>query len=101
MTDAIPGNAIREIVVRHDVDLKTFRDEILPDRRPVVVMRGRAADWPAMQAARQSPRALGDYLRSMDQGRQIVVLEGAPSIRGQFFYREDMRGLNFERRPRW
>lgn len=98
MTDAIPGNAIREIVVRHDVDLKTFRDEILPDNRPVV-MRGLVEHWPVVQAARQSPRALGDYLRSMDQGRQIVVLEGAPSIRGQFFYREDMRGLNFERRP--
>jgi hypothetical protein len=101
MTDATQGNrsgGTGEIVVRSGVDLKAFREEIVSANEPVL-MKDLVADWPVVRAARQSPRALGDYLRGMDQGKQVAVLEGPPSIRGHFFYREDMRGLNFERRP--
>jgi hypothetical protein len=87
-----------QIVVRSRVDLKTFREEILPANEPVI-LKDLVNDWPAVQAGRDSPRALGEYLRAMDRGRQVAVLEGPASIRGHFFYREDMRGLNFERRP--
>ena len=87
-----------QIVVRHGVDLKTFREEILPASEPVV-LKGLVKDWPAVRAGRQSAQALGDYLRAFDQGKQVAILEGPPSIRGHFFYRDDMRGLNFERRP--
>ena len=52
-----------------------------------------------MRAARESPRALGDYLRGFDRGKPVTVLEGPPSIRGHFFYREDMSGFNFARAP--
>ena len=91
MTDA-------QILVRAGVDLKTFRDEIVPAGVPVV-LKDLVKDWPAVRAGQQSPRALGDYLRGLDRGKPVAVLEGPPSIRGHFFYREDMRGLNFERRP--
>ena len=87
-----------QILVRHDVDLKAFREEILPAGRPVV-LKELVKDWPAVRAGRESPRALADYLRGFDRGKQVAVLEGPPSIRGHFFYREDMRGMNFERRP--
>jgi hypothetical protein len=87
-----------DIVVRHDIDLKTFREEVLPANQPVV-LAGLVAHWPAVRAGLTSPNALGDYLRAMDQGKQVAVLEGPSSIRGHFFYRDDMRGLNFERRP--
>ena len=87
-----------QILVRHGVDLKTFREEILPAGRPVV-FKDLVKDWPAVRAGLDSPRALGDYLRGFDRGKQVAVLEGPPSIRGHFFYRDDMRGMNFERRP--
>ncbi|HUQ12575.1 MAG TPA: cupin-like domain-containing protein [Steroidobacteraceae bacterium] len=87
-----------DIVVRHDIDLKTFREEVLPANEPVV-FKALVKDWPAVRAGLESPRTLGEYLRGMDQRRQVAVLEGPPSIRGHFFYREDMRGFNFERRP--
>jgi hypothetical protein len=87
-----------DIVVRHDIDLKTFREEVLPANEPVV-LAGLVAHWPAVRAGLASPNALGEYLRGLDQGKQVAVLEGPPSIRGHFFYRDDMRGLNFERRP--
>jgi hypothetical protein len=86
------------IVVRHGIDLKTFREEVLPANEPVV-LKDLVKDWPAVRAALQSPQALGDFVRGLDAGKQVAVLEGPPSIRGRFFYREDMRGLNFERRP--
>jgi len=87
-----------QILVRHGVDHKTFHDEILPAGKPVV-LQGLVEHWPAVRAARTSSRALGDYLRAFDRGKPVAVLEGPPDIRGHFFYRDDMRGLNFERRP--
>ncbi len=87
-----------QILVRDGVDLKAFREQIEPAHQPVV-LRGLVSAWPAVRAARESPRALADYLRGFDRGKQVAVLEGPPSIRGHFFYRDDMRGLNFERRP--
>jgi len=87
-----------QILVREDVDHKTFHEEILPAARPVV-LKGLIKDWPAVRAGQTSSRALGDFLRGLDAGKQIAVLEGPPAIRGHFFYRDDMRGLNFERRP--
>lgn len=87
-----------QIVIRSGVDLKAFREQILPANEPVV-LKDLVGHWPAVRAGRESPRALGDYLRALDLGRQVAVLEGPPAIRGHFFYREDMRGLNFERRP--
>ncbi len=87
-----------QILVRHGVDHKAFREEILPAGRPVI-LKDLVKDWPAVRAGLTSPRALADYLRGFDRGKQVAVLEGPPSIRGHFFYREDMRGMNFERRP--
>jgi len=87
-----------QILIRPGVDLKVFREEIVPAGEPVV-LKGLVKDWPSVQAGLKSARALGDYLRGFDRGKSVAVLEGPPSIRGHFFYRDDMRGLNFERRP--
>jgi hypothetical protein len=87
-----------QILIRHGVDLKAFRGEVLPAGEPVI-LKGLVKEWPAVRAGLESPRALGDYLRGFDRGKPVPVLEGPPSIRGHFFYRDDMRGLNFERRP--
>jgi len=85
-----------QILVRHGVDLKTFREEILTAGVPVV-MKDLVGDWPAVRAGRESPRALADLLRGFDRGRVAKVIEGPPSIRGHIFYRDDLRSLNFIR----
>ncbi len=92
------GIGLAPIQVRHAVDLKTFRDEILPASVPVV-LKDLVGDWPSVRAARESPRALVDYIRGFDRGKLIPLLEGPPSIRGRLFYGEDMAGLNFARTP--
>lgn len=81
----------------HDVDRERFRAEIAPLRKPAI-LRGIAADWPAVRAARQSPEALCDYLRAFDIGRPTPTFLGPPQIKGRFWYREDMRGLNYQQR---
>jgi hypothetical protein len=91
-------STIPSIPARQAVDAEVFRDEVFSAGAPVV-LKGLVADWPAVRAARESPRALVDYVRGYDRGRLIPLLEGPPSIHGRLFYREDMAGLNFVRTP--
>ena len=80
-----------------DVDRATFRDEIVPRYGPAV-LRGLARDWPAVAAAAQSDEAVCDHLAGFDRGAPVEAFVGPPEIRGRYFYRDDMRGFNFERR---
>jgi hypothetical protein len=86
-----------QILVRTDVDLKTFREEIRPAAEPVV-FKGLVSDWPVVRAARESPRALADAIRRFDRGRMPNVIEIPAAAKGQLFYRDDLSGLNFQRR---
>jgi hypothetical protein len=73
----------------------TLRNEIIPLDRPAV-LKGLVKDWPLVRASAQSPAALYDYIRARDQGRPIQILVGKPDIKGVYFFRDDLSGLNFE-----
>ncbi|MFP5390247.1 MAG: cupin-like domain-containing protein [Gammaproteobacteria bacterium] len=60
------------------------------------VIRGLAADWPLVHAARASSRAASDYLRRFDNGTPVTVWVGPPEIEGRFFYNEDLSGFNYQ-----
>ena len=62
------------------------------------VLRGVAKDWPLVQAGAVSAQAACDYLLGFDQGAAAEAFVGPPTIKGRFFYSDDMRGFNFERR---
>lgn len=62
-----------------------------------VVLRGLIRDWPIVAIARQGPEAANAYLQSFYNGAPVGVIRGDPAIRGKFFYRQDMRGVNFGR----
>ena len=79
----------------HNVDLKVLHEEIIPRDKPAV-LKGLVKDWPIVRAAAQSPQALLEYVRERDLSRPIRVLVGQPDIKGLYFYRDDMSGLNFE-----
>jgi hypothetical protein len=81
----------------HRVDTRRFREEIMPAALPAV-LRGVAADWPAVRAA-ATPEGIAAYLQAQDSGAKFDMLVGPPAIKGRFFYNEDMTGLNFERLP--
>ena len=78
------------------VDLRTFREEIVPAYRPVV-LRGLVADWPAVRAP-QGEGGAWSVLSRFDRGRDAEAFLAPPESRGRYFYRDDMRGFNFERR---
>lgn len=79
------------------VDATLFHQEIAPLNQPAI-LKGLAADWPAVSAAQNSPESLARYLQGFDSGQPIEAFFGAPDIKGRFFYSEDLRGFNFERR---
>lgn len=79
-----------------NVDRETFRNEIVPRDRPAV-LKGVVAHWPLVRAGTQGPQALRDYIRVRDLGRPFDVMVGRPEIKGRYFLRDDMTGLNFER----
>lgn len=62
--------------------------------RPAV-LRGIAADWPAVAAAGAGDEAIAAYLAARDNGRSLTVLTGPPAMGGRYFYGADMRGVNF------
>ena len=78
-----------------NVDLKTFRAEIIPRDRPAV-LKGLVGHWPLVRAGRQSPQALLDYIGARDPGVAQRILIGRPEIKGLYFFRDDLTGLNFE-----
>jgi hypothetical protein len=86
-----------QIVIRHGVDLKTFREEIQPAGEPVV-MRNLVPDWPVVRAGRESPRAFVDFIKRLDRHFTVPIIEVPPGLNGRLFYRDDMSGFNFERR---
>jgi cupin-like protein len=63
-----------------------------------VVLRGQLESWPAVRLARQSPRALFESLRQLDDGQPVAAMYAAPEVRGRFFYTPDLLGVNFEQR---
>jgi hypothetical protein len=79
-----------------EVTRETFEREIVPLRQPAV-MRGLVDAWPVVAASRRSPVVLVDYLAAHDSGAPLSTYVGAPEIAGKFFYRDDMRGFNFDR----
>jgi hypothetical protein len=79
----------------HDVDLRTLREQILSRARPAV-LKGLIKQWPMFQAGARSPQALYDYIQPRDLGRPTRVMVGQPDIKGLYFYRDDLTGLNFE-----
>lgn len=94
MSDAVArAPRVREL---HGVTPERFAAEVAGGYEPVV-LRGLVAHWPAVAAGRGSPRGMAEYLRRFDGGLPTEVMVGAPTIGGRFFYRDDMRGFNFER----
>lgn len=78
------------------VDRTRFDAQVRPATRPVV-LRGIAADWPAVRAAREGDAAFVAYLKRFSHAEPVNAIVGAPEIEGRFFYTPDLKALNFTR----
>ncbi len=78
------------------IDAARFDVEVLPAYRPIV-LRGLAADWPAVTHAAQGPLALAKYLHGFTRATNVEAWIGSPATPGRFGYRPDLAGFDFER----
>jgi hypothetical protein len=78
-------------------DRDQFLREVVQACRPVV-LRGLVNDWPIVAAGRRSPQAVRDYLLPWDTGGQVDAFFGTQAISGKYYYSDDLKGFNFERR---
>jgi len=73
--------------------LKTVVERCQP-----VVMRGMVSAWPVVHAGTRSAADFQNYLASFDNGGQTEAFVGDPKIAGKYYYAQDLKGFNFERR---
>jgi hypothetical protein len=73
-----------------------FRDEIVPLGRPAV-LRGIAADWPLVAAAKDSASRWMAMLSGWATEEAIPIIRTDPDNDGRFHYSSDGRTLNFVR----
>jgi hypothetical protein len=93
-----PMNELAQITVLRGVDRETFASRIVREAEPVV-LAGLVDDWPLVRAARESRPALARAITALDAGREPFVIEAPASADGRIFYRDDLQGFNFTRRP--
>src|SRR5581483_1969359 len=88
-------SSLKPIGEHEGVDAAAFQ-KIRALRQPAV-LRGLAASWPAIEAARRSDEDFVDYLKRFQSPDPVPHIVGAPEIEGRFFYSNDYRELNFKR----
>jgi hypothetical protein len=79
-----------------DVTAERFASEIVPASEPAV-LRGLVSHWPAVAAGRAGMTEISSYLRRFDQGASVATMQGPPSIKGRFFYNDDLSAFNFQK----
>jgi hypothetical protein len=85
------GGRVREL---GGVGPGALDERVLTSTEPLL-LRGLAAGWPVVQAARRSPGEAAAYLRSFYRDATVGVWLGPPEIHGRFFYNDDLSGFNY------
>ena len=65
-----------------------------------VRLAGLVAHWPAVAAGSNSPASLNAYLKTLDQGAPVPVMEAPAAGGGRFGYGPDLREFSFTKRQR-
>jgi Cupin-like domain len=91
------SQTLREVDGRDFSSPAQFLKEVAEPCLPVV-MRGLVSGWPAVHAATRSAEDLQLYLAGFDNGSQAEAFVGDPKIAGKYYYADDLKGFNFERR---
>ena len=84
------GQAIAET---SEVTVADLSDELLASDQPLVI-RGLAADWPAVRHGLESTDRIIDYLQAFDSNNAVTTLYAPSEAAGRLFYNEDMTGFN-------
>ena len=88
---------LREIEASKLTDPENFAREVAEPCHPVVV-RGLVANWPAVAAGRPSPHEFRTYLSQFVTANEVEAFLGQPDIQGKYYYTDDLKSFNFERK---
>lgn len=69
---------------------------VLASQEPLI-LRGYINHWSAVSRGKISNEAICEHLLQFYTGENMGFFFGDPSIKGRFFYNEDMTGFNFEK----
>ncbi|MEP9357701.1 cupin-like domain-containing protein [Sphingomonas sp. KR3-1] len=89
--DALPRVSAR--AAPPPADLAALVDAGVP-----VVLKGLLAHWPALAAGRAGAGTLCAYLKGLDRGAAVPVMEAPARTAGKFGYGPDLSEFNFTRR---
>ena len=70
--------------------------EVLNSNEPLL-LKGMVAQWPIVNAARESAQSADRYLRRFYQTATVGAFFGTRDTAGRVFYNKDMTGFNFQR----
>lgn len=79
------------------VDKHTFHDEVCEQNEPAVLRR-QVADWPLVRMGKESTESVAEYLRGFGPDEPVKAFFADPDTGGRYFYSDDFRGFNFQRR---
>jgi Cupin-like domain len=88
---------ITEMAADHFADPHSFVRDVAEACRPVV-LRQLVASWPAVIAGAQTPPHLRKYLEPFVQRHDVEAFIGQPGIQGKYYYSDDLKTFNFERK---
>jgi oxalate decarboxylase/phosphoglucose isomerase-like protein (cupin superfamily) len=91
------AEALQNIPIWQNVDDKIFLNQIVPEKKPAV-LKSLISDWTAVKKAKLSTASVCNYINQFDTGKPVSVVMGNPEINGRFFYSEDLRAFNFQRK---
>ena len=94
--EALDIDALPRVAAKGPCSPSEF-EAIVAAERPVVI-KGLLDAWPALAAGRRSPTALNAYLKAMDTGAPVPVMEAPASTGGRFGYGADLREFAFSKR---
>jgi cupin-like protein len=91
-----PADSQQRVPEWRGANERTIREEVLTQYRPAV-LRGLVSEWPAVQAALESPAELARYLAAFDSGKPVDAILMPPPAHGRIAYDDAMDGFNFVR----
>jgi hypothetical protein len=95
--DTQPAYALENLPAPAEVSGVTaanFAEKVAAPYQPVV-LRGYAAHWPLVQAARHSLPAAAAYLQARCNNRPQKLVSLSPATGGRLFYNNSISGMNF------
>lgn len=88
-------SAAQPVATLSGVTADNISAELLNSSQPLH-LPGFAAHWPAVSAAKQSERAISDYLLSNYSGESLTTYTSDAQSGGRVFYNADFSGFNFK-----